>query len=572
MVSITDHFLSGSDEPDSVDSLRYFVDNVPCGIYCCRNDGDYTLLYTNDYFYKTLGGTREEAEAGGHTSNSSFSIDRAHFLDVHARIEEHLARQEYQFELEDQCLTMDGRIIWILAQCRYISHADVMIGVIIDITERKRIEEELYISCEEKKMAIEHGERNMVDYDIGNKTLYIGDLIAKLQNIPSVIEDVPDSLIRKGAICESCIDTYRDFYRDMRQGIPSGECTVRLTNIRSNQFVWYHLKYNTIFNNDHHPVRAVILFEDITEQLEKETAYKCWYDLFQKKRENSIAYYEYNLTGDYFERVEGELAGKIPINQPGSFEDSARYAAEHYVYKDDRDKYLKVMNRAYLFGKNKLHENIISMDYRRHLQAEKKLFWARCEIQMIEEPTLHVIKVFLMMTDIDKEKKEELKQLDRMERDPLTGLYNRSTMVEKISCVLDESSAEDRHALVIMDVDHFKWINDHYGHVYGDDVLHMVAQGILGNMRADDIAGRLGGDEFVLFFKNIRQEEALTAKLLSVLNRARKNLSGSEEITESSGIAFYPDHGLTFDELYKNADTALYRAKEAGRNRCEIFK
>jgi len=159
---------------------------------------------------------------------------------------------------------------------------------------------------------------------------------------------------------------------------------------------------------------------------------------------------------------------------------------------------------------------------------------------------------------------------DQAVRDPLTGLLNRRAFHER----LDEEVDRDRRygsrfALVIMDVDHFKSINDTLGHVVGDEVLSWLGRILQEHTRAADSPFRIGGEEFAVLCA--ASDSAMTARaarrLVSVVAGARPPTDHSLRVTMSAGYASCPEHASTFEDLYEVADNALLQAKLAGRNR-----
>lgn len=164
---------------------------------------------------------------------------------------------------------------------------------------------------------------------------------------------------------------------------------------------------------------------------------------------------------------------------------------------------------------------------------------------------------------------------DRIRRsanyDHLTGLPNRSLFRERIE-------HETRHAartglpmaLLFLDLDGFKDVNDRLGHEAGDQLLQEVAHRISACVRDTDTVARLGGDEFTVVLTEVTQPDkvdALCAKMLSELDKPFMLEAGEARISASIGIAMYPDDGATPDELLRQADAAMYAAKNAGRNR-----
>lgn len=159
--------------------------------------------------------------------------------------------------------------------------------------------------------------------------------------------------------------------------------------------------------------------------------------------------------------------------------------------------------------------------------------------------------------------------------DELTGLYNR----RHLDTVLEQHFAEARirkehFSLIMMDLDHFHSINDAFGQSFGDSVIKQVAPAVRANLRDTDIAARYGGDEFTLILPAMSAEQA--RERAEAIRRAVEGLriespTGALEVTTSQGIAEFPRHADNLDRLKLAADQALYKAKEAGRNRAMII-
>ena len=159
--------------------------------------------------------------------------------------------------------------------------------------------------------------------------------------------------------------------------------------------------------------------------------------------------------------------------------------------------------------------------------------------------------------------------------DSLTGLANRLELRERLARAIDALDTGGRHiALLCLDIDHFKTINDSLGHAAGDAVLVEVGRRLQACLRQSDLAARLGGDEFAVMITDLQSTDDLRTAaqhLMQVLSQS-VDIGGRQlPMSVSIGIAQAPEHGRTLDELMGNADLALYAAKEAGRNRFELF-
>ncbi len=157
--------------------------------------------------------------------------------------------------------------------------------------------------------------------------------------------------------------------------------------------------------------------------------------------------------------------------------------------------------------------------------------------------------------------------------DPLTKLLNKSATQKEIGELVKNSSG----ALLMIDLDSFKLVNDIYGHAAGDKILIRFAELIKKIIREKDLAGRMGGDEFLVFVQNVDDEKFLKDKTIFLNEQiliAAKNLLGREmqiPLGASVGVVFVPDEGDTFQKLYEKADSALYEVKHRGKHGIAFF-
>lgn len=159
--------------------------------------------------------------------------------------------------------------------------------------------------------------------------------------------------------------------------------------------------------------------------------------------------------------------------------------------------------------------------------------------------------------------------------DGLTSLLNRRAFTEMVDAYLKrakEAGAPSYGALLAIDVDHFKTVNDTFGHDIGDDALKLIAKSIVSAVRETDLVGRIGGEEFCVFIPGQSPESVRTVaeRIRSAINETAFDARGQPYRLSVSigGVVF--DHDTTFDDLYRDADKRLYYAKETGRNRVEL--
>ena len=213
-----------------------------------------------------------------------------------------------------------------------------------------------------------------------------------------------------------------------------------------------------------------------------------------------------------------------------------------------------------------------------------------CEIRILrlDGGTTDVEAMFVPITDADGEPSMQVVLLDITERkraeqrvrhlahhDPLTGLPNRALLLDRLHQALAQARRErGRIAVLMLDLDHFKTVNDTFGHAVGDRLLCAVADRLRTAVRESDTLARFGGDEFTLIQTGLAEPNGAGVFAQKVVDAlAEPFLIGDQEMrtTTSAGVAIYPEHGAEPAPLLEHADIALYRAKANGRNRAEIF-
>jgi len=170
--------------------------------------------------------------------------------------------------------------------------------------------------------------------------------------------------------------------------------------------------------------------------------------------------------------------------------------------------------------------------------------------------------------------KSEQRYKELATRDSLTGILNRFAFQEELKRIISNSKRTNaKFALLFLDLDHFKEVNDTYGHDYGDKLLQEVANRVLPNIRIEDVFARIGGDEFVLILTNIKNDtlKKLVEKAIVLFRKPWVVENIKLNVTTSMGVAIFPDNADTEMKLMKKADTAMYKSKDLGRNQIVYF-
>lgn len=199
-------------------------------------------------------------------------------------------------------------------------------------------------------------------------------------------------------------------------------------------------------------------------------------------------------------------------------------------------------------------------------------------LELIKRPVFdnngNVSGIIGLINDVTEQQLLKMELEERSKLDRLTGLYNKATCEDMIRASLHKAKENESFALMLIDADKFKNINDTYGHTTGDKVLEQIGSVIRDTFKGMDICGRFGGDEFLVLMKNVNSRDnvvTLGEELRSALKERIKGEVYAKEVSLSIGAALFPDHGKTFLEILGSADKALYYVKDHGRDGLHIY-
>lgn len=541
------------------------IEALPCGFCRISLEKGFRILYANAIYYAMCGYTPQQALLEGFNA-PAFVMHPKDYPSVAERIREHVAAGEPVFELEHRQMHRDGDIRWILVRC--FVEGEALNCVLFDITDRKRAEERLQLSEEENRLALQSCGKMIDVYDVKTLTLRKSPEGANLLGLPQNLENVPYSIVKRGIVAPDSAQEYIRFFEEMQKGTESGEAILQMKGC-GGEWHWFSVGYHLIYGKDGEPQRAILTYEDITTKREKELAYQKWMSYFEQQKPSSIGYYEYNLTRNLYDGSEQDVSQVLP-DYVKSFTGAVRFFTEHDVCEEDIEAYFAFYNRERLLLRYYEGQEYDAFEYRRKT-ADGLTFWARGTVQMLRDTYTGDIKAFILVQNIDQEKREHLKIQERIERDPLTGLYNRAATIEHINELLKNIRPDGIFAFVMLDIDYFKNLNDSFGHQFGDQVLRDVAVAMKETLKEGELCGRLGGDEFVLFLRDISSIQETEERLGMLCECLRRHYSTGASVSISVGVAIWPRDGYIFEELYQKADAALYEAKGLGRNRYVIY-
>ena len=278
----------------------------------------------------------------------------------------------------------------------------------------------------------------------------------------------------------------------------------------------------------------------------------------------------YSVSNDYFFEYDFKKNTMVFNNPDLSKQDDSKLI--EYIFNDaDHEMSEKIMEGRDAFL------NIIQSGKDGVIEAQiycfdENLHWLRITMETIRDDNGMPLYAVGRINIIDEEKNAEESLLDQAQRDSLTHIYNNETSRRLISKSLTELTEADMSALLILDLDNFKNINDTYGHLWGDKMLRAVADLLKNSFRSNDIVARPGGDEFLVYMSKIRDTKSLAEKCASLCSSVHNiKLDDNNHLTISMGVAV-ARAGMYYDVLYQTADQALYRSKNSGRDKFEIVE
>ena len=213
--------------------------------------------------------------------------------------------------------------------------------------------------------------------------------------------------------------------------------------------------------------------------------------------------------------------------------------------------------------------NDFRLQVRMRTSEEEPYRWYEIEFNLLTDEDNNALGYVGSIHDIDELKASTLEFKNKSQHDSLTGLYNNASIKEIIEEYFQHNGKEKTNALVILDLDDFKNVNDTYGHRFGDRVIKAAADTLNNTFGENDLTARIGGDEFLVFCKDILDMSSVNEKVKKMFDNFAENPVGEEEkyiIKASVGISVSPQDGNTFKRLFDKADRNMYKVKRSGKN------
>lgn len=540
----------------SAESIARVSSSTPACVCQFMAVRPYDCVYVNEEFTRVFGRKKKEVTDAGLAAVSVMPEDRER---VAREMREHIDVRDKLYSIEARVLTASGEYRWMLIRFSADWQRSIATCVILDISARKAAEEKLRMSEEESRIALEQSDKDIFRYDIAEKRLEKRSRLSDKEAEKSVSENIPESAVQKGIIAPESIETYKSFYAKIIGGEHKGGAVIRKRAGEDAEFRWYKADFTDVFMENGKPQYAVITCCDVTEQRERELAYERLRLETDSVDDDEILIVECDLSNNTCKDVRGSLLPPFPHGFTFDERVSQRLSG---IAPEDRQAYSALFQRSFLLDSFYANNRSFTLECRHFTQSGER--WVRHALQLVSQSETNDVLAFMVSRDIDAEKREQLAVKARSEHDALTGALNRATFIGSASAVLARSG-DTKVALCIMDMDHFKLINDRFGHTVGDKILTEAMDAVRSVIRQEDLIGRLGGDEFMICMHGVPGRELVARKLEAISEKLKKTLSDDVVVSASFGAALAPEDSRSFAELYRMADAALYSTKEHGR-------
>ncbi|WP_061239009.1 PAS domain S-box protein [Ectopseudomonas composti] len=472
--------------------------------------------------------------------------------------------------LEVRLFSRDGRVTTNLLFGGEIelNGTSCLVLTVRNITEQRAQEQALSESKQRLRLALESADLGTWDWHIPSNRLFASARASQLQGL--------ESLPFEGAFLDFFRQVPMDDRRSLRQSYQQ-----LVEQRRSHYQVTYRVQREDgglrflestaklQLDDAGQPLRMVGTLVDISERVLREQRLQASEEKFAKAFHSSpdaITITERD-SGRYIEINEGFT--RITGYQSAEVIGRTVHELNIWAYPEERIRMIEHLTQQ---------GQVLHMEmHGQHRDGEVRL--VEVSVQPIE---LNGVPCLLLTARDISELKQAQAQVQHLAyHDALTNLPNRALLMDRLTQQIALLKRHDlRGALLFLDLDHFKHINDSLGHPVGDSVLRLVTARLEASVRLEDTVARLGGDEFVVLLSGLEGKRSeVTRQVRQVAEKLRHLLAEPMlldghrlQVTPSIGVALIPDHGNTPADLLKRADIALYRAKDSGRNAIQLFR
>lgn len=510
--------------------------------YIIKNDMAFTILYGNDAFYQILKTTKEEVQYKfGYSLTALF--DTKEYQQMTQTSSQH---SEFIHELE-----INESTTTLYTQIQRCQDQPLLLCFSMDISQYENKRKQLKLIQHILKTLLPHSNREAFLYN--QETDSISCLFHRryLNEINSSIsyQELLTILNKRGNFDQENQSKLTALIQSTLQ--KKDTTTIELSLQNKNLINVTAAYYETLHKNK---PSVLVMFQDITTEKSIYHNYLEETQFYHLLLSEKVAYAHVDITQDTFYSTGGvwdlynEFVDKL------SYSELYTRFINKVVHPDDRKAYFELMDCNNILQSYQNGINRLKYEFRRIIE-QNKMMWMEIEILIFQKPMNHHIMALMYLNNIDERKKNNFQLQYQSEIDQLTNVFNKVSTENRIKKILQEDITNE-HAFIILDLDNFKEINDHYGHQVGDEILIQFSSSLRSIFYKNCIIGRFGGDEFLVFLKNVQSIEEIKQQLDELYHATNKKTT----IAFSAGVTIIK--GITsYDTLFAQADEALYNVK-----------
>lgn len=545
--------------------LETISENLIGGVLITELDEEYTVIRSNPGYLELIGIEEAQLKAEG-----AMKWGATKDIKLLRNVLSHQLQSNEPVNIEHRIIRKDGEKLWVslYGKKTVMNGHEVGIWMVININQRKQTQQQLMINEERYRLALENTEDIIIEYDIKTRTMYHSHKVTEVYGVDQVIPNAPEGIVQAGVMDSESIVYFLKSLQDIEEGKPKAICILK-TITKDKQILWKRSILTNIFNEENKPERAIGILQDITKEQEANIQYQKEAHYREVTMQDHALYYEINVTQGQFIKGHETLMMKVLGHLENDYDRVTEALLDSLVWQEDREYVRHQIDRDFLLQEANQGQSKIEFEYRRILS--EKPVWVICTLYLLVEED--GVKALCYIKDNEEVKQKEFALKQKAEKDLLTGFYNKVTTENKI----DEWLIEKKDcfaALLLLDLDNFKNVNDTLGHAFGDAVLSEVSRKLGSCCQDCDICGRIGGDEFVVFLTQISsldQTKKLAQQICKELADSYTGHPQMLQVSVSLGIALAPIDGNSFQQLYQKSDIALYYSKKQGKNMFSIY-
>lgn len=525
--------------------LQAVIDNAPAVIYIKDRDGKYLLV--NSSYERLVSRPREQI-----IGSYDYEIFPEDIAKSTRDTDLEVLNKGRPLELDEKAPHADGMHDYLSTKFPLIDHKGEIYGICgiaSNITERKQVERRLALT----QTTVDRANVGIYWTDARGQLLYVNDTALEMLQL------------NRGTLLHTHLS-------DVTTAFEREDWQAHWQDIKDRGSLHYEMEYQRSDGLDY-PVEVyashlefgdqefyIALIHDISNRRESEQKLRQSAKVFDCTAEAIVITDTQGIVLDVnaaFTAIMGypreQVIGRNPRMWKSDLHDDAFYKAMWQSIRESGEWRGEIFNR----------------------RKDGAITPALATVSTVRNETGEPISHVAIYTDVSQIKKSQQRLAHLAHHDPLTNLPNRVLFNERLEHCLERAA---RHAglvaVIFLDLDHFKHVNDSLGHSYGDKLLIEIAGILRTAVRSEDTVARIGGDEFTILIEEVRDRASLTGVIKKILQAFdREFLLGDSalRVTPSLGISLSPEDGLNAETLMRNADAAMYRAKANGRNTYQFY-